>query len=104
MFRYFKNLYTYRYLLYNLTAREIKARYKQSFLGYFWVILNPFFQMLIMSFIFSKILGRVGTLGVPYPVFLYVGLLPWTFFTVSLTSAMSSLTGGASLIKKIYFP
>lgn len=90
-------------LLTKLTLREIKARYKQSFFGFAWVILNPLFQMIIMSFIFSIIL-RFGDLGVPYPVYLYVGLLPWTFFSLSLATAMGSLIENASLIKKIYFP
>lgn len=86
-----------------LTEREIKARYKQSFLGFFWVVLNPFFQMLIMSFIFSKIM-KVNNLGVPYPIFLYAGLLPWLFFANSLSNATEELIENASLIKKIYFP
>ncbi len=90
-------------LIKKLTLREIKARYKQSFLGYFWVILNPFFQMLIMSFVFSTIL-RFGDLGVPYPVFLFAGLLPWSFFSLSLSSSMEILNSSSSLIKKIYFP
>ncbi len=86
-----------------LTEKEIKARYKQSFLGFFWVVLNPFFQMLIMSFVFSKVM-RVNNLGVPYPVFLYAGLLPWLFFSNSLQNATEELVENASLIKKIYFP
>lgn len=90
-------------LIKNLTLREIKARYKQSFLGFFWIILNPFFQMLIMSFVFSKIM-KIQNLGVPYPVFLYAGLLPWIFFGNSLGSSMGVLVGNGSLIKKIYFP
>ena len=90
-------------LIKKLTLREIKARYKQSFLGFFWVVLNPFFQMLIMSFVFSNIL-RITNLSVPYPIFLYAGLLPWTFFSLSLTSAMGVFIENSSLIKKIYFP
>jgi lipopolysaccharide transport system permease protein len=90
-------------LIKKLTLREIKARYKQSFLGLFWVILNPFFLMLIMSFVFSTIM-RFGDLGVPYPVFLYAGLLPWTFFSVSLSSSMDVFFGNSSLLKKVYFP
>ncbi len=86
-----------------LTEKEIKARYKQSFLGFFWVVLNPFFQMLIMSFVFSKVM-RVSDLGVPYPVYLYAGLLPWLFFANSLQNATEELVENASLIKKIYFP
>ncbi len=90
-------------LIKKLALREIKARYKQSFLGLFWVVLNPFFQMLIMSFVFSTVM-RVGNLGVPYPIFLYAGLLPWLFFSLSITSSMSVLSENSALIKKIYFP
>jgi len=90
-------------LIKKLTLREIKARYKQSFLGFFWIVLNPFFQMVIMSFVFSKIL-RFGNLGVPYPLFIYAGLLPWLFMANSLSSAMNVFISDASLIKKVYFP
>src|SRR3989344_1569395 len=93
----------YKDLLINLTEREIKARYKQSILGYFWVILNPFLQMLVMTFIFSIVM-KVPSLGVPYPIFLYVALLPWNFFSNSLSSSMNSLVANSSLITKIYFP
>lgn len=90
-------------LIKHLALREIKARYKQSFLGLFWVVLNPFLQMLIMSFIFSQII-RTNDLGVPYPIYLYVGLLPWTFLHVTLGSSLAVLVDNASLLKKIYFP
>jgi len=93
----------YRELLSELTMREIKQRYKQSVLGYAWVILNPFFQMLVMAFVFSFIM-RIPNLGVPYPIFLYAGLLPWTLFANSLGSASNALVGNAGLITKIYFP
>ena len=93
----------YRELLNELTMREIKQRYKQSVLGYAWVILNPFFQMLVMAFVFSIIM-RIPNLGVPYPIFLYAGLLPWTLFSNSLNSAVNALVGNAGLITKIYFP
>lgn len=86
-----------------LTTREIKARYKQSILGYAWVILNPLFQMLVMAFVFSHII-RFPTVGTPYTVFLYAGLLPWTLFANSLVGATNSLVASANLIKKIYFP
>jgi lipopolysaccharide transport system permease protein len=91
-------------LLKKLTLREIKVRYKQSFLGLFWVVLNPFFQMLIMSFVFGNIIGRIADVGIPYPIFLYVGLLPWTFLNFSLTSSMDVFYVNGPLIKKIYFP
>jgi len=103
MLNLLKTTITYRELLINLTLREIKARYKQSILGYFWVILNPFFQMIVMAFVFSTIL-RLPLIGVPYPIFLYIGLLPWTLFSNSISSSINSLVDSSSLIKKIYFP
>jgi ABC-type polysaccharide/polyol phosphate export permease len=96
-------LFTHWELIKHLTLREVRARYKQSFLGFFWIILNPFFQMLIMSFVFSQII-KTTTLGAPYPLFVFVGLLTWTLFANSVTSATSVLVDNAALIKKIYFP
>jgi len=96
----------HREILYQLTSREIKARYKQSILGYFWVILNPLFQMLVMSFAFSVIM-RIPTnsaSNIPFSIFLYVALLPWNLFANSLASSSASLVGSGSLITKIYFP
>jgi len=89
-----------------MVGREVKARYKQSILGYFWVILNPLAQMLVMSFAFSIIL-RIPTNSadnIPYSVFLFVGLLPWNLLANSLSSSTASLVGSASLITKVYFP
>jgi ABC-type polysaccharide/polyol phosphate export permease len=90
-------------LRYQLTSREIKSRYKQSFLGYAWVILNPFIQMLVMTFVFSLIV-RVPSLGVPYAIFLYTALLPWNLFSNSLAHATNAFVSNSELIKKIYFP
>jgi len=95
--------FSHRELLAELTLREIKQRYKQSVLGYAWVILNPLCQMLVMAFVFSKII-QTSQIGVPYAIFLYVGLLPWTFFSNALISSTNSLVGNAGLITKIYFP
>jgi len=101
-----RKIYKWRELLWQITAREVKARYKQSVLGYFWVILNPLAQMLVMSFAFSLIL-RIPTNAapnIPYSIFLFVALLPWTLFTNSLSSAAGSLVASSNLITKIYFP
>jgi lipopolysaccharide transport system permease protein len=101
-----KAIYKWRELLWQMVGREVKARYKQSILGYFWVILNPLSQMLVMSFAFSIIL-RIPTNAagnIPYSIFLFVALLPWNLFTSSLSSAASSLVGSGPLITKIYFP
>ncbi len=102
----FKAIYKWRELLWQMVGREVKARYKQSVLGYFWVILNPLAQMIVMSFAFSIIL-RVPTnssANIPYSIFLFVALLPWNLFTNSLASAAASLISAGGLITKIYFP
>jgi len=96
-------IFKYWELLKQLTLREMRVRYKQSFLGFFWIILSPFFQMLIMSFVFSHIV-KISNLGIPYPLFLYAGLLPWTFLVGSLTTSMVVLIEDRFLIKKVYFP
>lgn len=93
-------------LLWQIVSREVKARYKQSILGYFWVILNPLAQMLVLTFAFSVIL-KIPTRAsenIPYSIFLFSALLPWTLFSNSLVSAANALVGSANLITKIYFP
>lgn len=101
-----KDVLKWRELLWQMTSREIKARYKQSILGYFWVILNPLAQMLVMSFAFSIIL-RIPTNSagnIPYSIFLFVALLPWNLFANSLSASSNSLVNNSSLITKVYFP
>lgn len=92
----------YKYLLYQLTQREIKARYKQSIIGYFWVLLNPLAQLAVYSFVFSMVFKFPAS--IPYPIFLFSALLPWTFFQNSLMGATQSLVANDSLLKKIKFP
>jgi lipopolysaccharide transport system permease protein len=94
---------SYKYLLIQLTQREIKARYKQSIVGYAWVILNPLAQLVVYSFVFSVVF-RFPTNNVPYIVFLYAALLPWTFSQNAISSATQSLVENASLLKKVAFP
>ena len=106
LFKEIKDIVKWRELLWQMVGREVKARYKQSILGYFWVILNPLAQMLVMSFAFSIIL-RIPTNSadnIPYSVFLFVGLLPWNLLANSLSSSTASLVSSASLITKVYFP
>lgn len=93
----------YRELLWRLVNRELVQRYKQSVLGYFWVIINPLAQMIVMSFVFSRIFGHKGV-GVPYPLFLFTALLPWTLFSQAMTSSTNSLISNSGLLAKIYFP
>jgi lipopolysaccharide transport system permease protein len=98
-----KELWAYRELLYFLTWRDIKVRYKQTALGAAWAIIQPFFSMLIFSFFFGR-LAKMPSDNVPYPVFSFSALVIWTFFANALTHSSSSLVGSAPLIKKVYFP
>ena len=98
-----RDLWTYRELLLFLIWRDLKVRYKQTALGVAWVIMQP----LLLTIIFSVFLGmlvRVPSDGVPYPIFVYLGLLPWTFFSSSVTGGASSLIANSHLITKVYFP
>lgn len=101
--RHLTKLYEYRELLLTFAWRDIKVRYKQSFLGAAWAILQPFSLMVIFTFVFSKF-ARVPSDGIPYPIFSYCALLPWTFFSTSLTTAIPSLISNMNLVTKIYFP
>lgn len=96
-------LFQYRELIYFLIWRDIKVRYKQTVLGVAWAIVQPFFTMLVFSLFFGK-LANVPSDGIPYPIFSYAALVPWTFFANGLTQASNSLVGSANLIKKVYFP
>lgn len=93
----------YRDLLLTLTMHRIKVRYKQSVLGIAWAILQPLSLMLIYTLIFSYI-AKVKTDGVPYAIFAYAALLPWTYFATSLGNATNALVGHAELVTKVYFP
>lgn len=93
----------YKYLLFQLTMRSIKERYKQSIVGYAWVLINPLIQLLIYSFVFS-IIFRFPTGDIPYSIFLFAGLLPWIYFQTSLSTASMVLVDNSNLLKKVYFP
>jgi len=98
-----KDIWAYRELLFFLTWRDVKVRYKQTALGAAWAILQPLFMMLIFTIFFGRLAG-VESSGVPYPLFALGGLVPWTFFSNSVTSSSNSLVGSANLITKVYFP
>ncbi len=100
---FLRNLYINREILYQLTLRQIKARYKQTVFGILWAVFRPLFLMIIFTIIFSKMV-KVPSDGIPYPIFSYCALLPWQFFSTSFSSATSSLVGSSSLIQQIYFP
>jgi len=99
----FKDIWAYRELLFFLTWRDVKVRYKQTALGAAWAILQPLFMMIIFTIFFGRIAG-VASAGIPYPVFALAGLVPWTFFSNSITASGNSLVGSANLITKVYFP
>lgn len=101
--QFFSPFLHYNYLLNQLILREIKARYKQSILGYAWIIFNPLVQMLVYSFVFS-IIFKFPTDGISYPIFLFTGLLPWIYFQTSLSSAALVLVDNSNLLKKVNFP
>ena len=98
-----RDLWEYRELLYFLTWRDIKVRYKQTVLGAAWAIIQPFFTMVIFSLFFGKLAG-ISSDGVPYPIFSYAALVPWMFFSNALSQSAASLVGSSKLITKIYFP
>jgi len=98
-----RDLWEYRELLYFLTWREVKVRYKQTALGAVWAIIQPLFNMLVFSLFFGR-LAKVPSDGVPYPVFSMAGLVPWTFFANGMTQAANSLVTNTNLVTKVYFP
>jgi lipopolysaccharide transport system permease protein len=96
-------LWEYKELLYFLIWRDIKVRYKQTVLGAAWAIIQPFFTMVVFSLFFGR-LAKIPSDGVPYPIFSFAALVPWTFFANGLSKASNSLVGSSNLIKKVYFP
>ncbi|MBA4016116.1 MAG: phosphate ABC transporter permease [Pirellula sp.] len=96
-------VWRHRELLSVLTWRDIKIRYKQTVLGIVWAILQPTSTMIVFSIFFGR-LANINSDGIPYPIFAFAALIPWMFFSNSLTSASNSLLGNSSLITKVYFP
>ncbi|MBN1755104.1 ABC transporter permease [bacterium] len=98
-----KELYRYRELLFTLTMRDIKVRYKQTVIGGIWAVLQPFLTMVVFTLFFGKVV-KIPSEGIPYALFSYSGLLLWTYFANSVTKASNSLISNTNLISKIYFP
>lgn len=99
----FAEAWRYRELLCFLVWRDVKVRYKQTILGATWAILQPFAQMVVFSIFFGQMV-EVPSGGVPYPLFVFAGLLPWTFFSNAVSNASNSVVGNQNLITKVYFP
>jgi lipopolysaccharide transport system permease protein len=100
---YWRDLWRYRELFHVLAWRDISVRYKQTAIGVLWALIQPLLTMIIFTIIFSKV-AKLPSPGVPYPLFIFAGLLPWQFVSASLTGASQSLVGNTNLISKVYFP
>lgn len=98
-----RDLWQYRELLYFLTWRDVKVRYKQTMIGFLWAIIQPLMKMVVFSIIFGS-LAKMDSEGFPYPIFLYAALLPWEFFASSVSRSGQSIVASENLIKKVYFP
>jgi len=98
-----KELWDYRELLYFLVWRDVKIRYKQTYIGILWAIIQPLFTMIVFTIFFGKI-AKIPSEGVPYPIFSYSGLLLWIYFSQAMSNSSDSLVGNTNLISKVYFP
>ncbi len=101
--QYWRDLWRYRELFYFLAWRDILVRYKQTAIGMAWALIRPFLTMVVFTVIFGK-LAKLPNEGVPYPILVFAGMLPWQFFANSLSECSNSLVGNANLISKVYFP
>src|SRR6266542_594775 len=101
--KWFREVWTYRELLFFLAWRDVKIRYRQTAFGAAWAIIQPLFTMLVFTLLFGRV-AKVPSDGIPYPIFAYSALLLWTYFSLSLSGASSSLVGNSELIRKVYFP
>jgi len=101
--QYWKDLWRYRELFYFLAWRDILVRYKQTAIGIAWALIRPFLTMVVLSIVFGE-LANLPSQGIPYPILVYAGMLPWQFFSGSLTECSNSLINNANLLSKVYFP
>jgi homopolymeric O-antigen transport system permease protein len=98
-----RELWEFRELFYFLVWRDVKVRYKQTVIGVAWSVIQPLVTMVVFTVIFSKI-ANVPSDGLPYPIFAFTALLPWTYFSQAISRSSGSLVGSAGMIKKVYFP
>ena len=98
-----KELWQHRELIYFLVWRDLKARYKQTVFGIAWIVAQPLIQMAGFTLVFNKLVG-ISSEGLPYPIFAYSALLPWTYFANSINRSSTSLVGSARLLTRVYFP
>lgn len=100
---YWKDIWRYRELFYFLAWRDLLVRYKQTFVGVGWAIIRPLLTVVVLTVVFGKI-GKMPSGGVPYPLLVFCGMLPWQFFSLTMSESGNSLVSNANLISKIYFP
>ena len=101
---YWRDLWRYRELFYVLAWRDLSVRYKQTVIGVAWAVIRPFLTMVVFTVIFGRIAKLPSDGSAPYPLMVFAGMLPWTFFSTGLSEASNSLIGNANLISKVYFP
>ena len=101
--QYWRDLWRYRELFYFLAWRDILVRYKQTVIGVAWAVIRPLLTMLVLTFIFGK-LAKMPSNGVPYPILVFCGMLPWQFFATAFSESGNSLVSNAGMISKVYFP
>lgn len=101
--QYWRDLWRYRELFYFLAWRDLLVRYKQTFVGLGWTLLRPLLTMIVLTVVFGK-LGKMPSGGVPYPLLVFCGMLPWQFFSAAMSESGNSLVGNSNLISKVYFP
>ena len=102
--QYWDDLWNYRELFYFLAWRDIKVRYKQTLIGVVWAVIRPILTMVVFTFIFGGLAGLPSEAGVPYAIMVFAALLPWQFFSYSLSESSNSLIGNVSLVSKVYLP
>ncbi len=102
--QYWKDLWRYRELFYMLAWRDIAVRYKQTAIGVAWALIRPFLTMVVFSVVFGTLAKLPAPAGVPYPIMVFAGMLPWQFFAGALSECSNSLISNANLISKVYFP
>src|SRR3954462_10884135 len=101
---YWRDLWRYRELFYVLAWRDLAVRYKQTIIGVAWALIRPFLTMVIFTIIFGRIANLPSDGSAPYPLMVFAGILPWTFFSTGVNEASGTLIGNSNLISKIYFP
>jgi lipopolysaccharide transport system permease protein len=99
-----REIWSYKELFYFFTWRDVKVKYKQTYLGFAWAVLQPTIMMFVFTFVFGKMIGQQTKSSIPYPVFVYTGLMMWGIFSGGLMAAGNSMINNANIIKKIYFP